>query len=103
MSVLLALVLSIQTLVTVNVRGVATWYGTGPGRGHAAAGPVLRHALGSNWRGQRVRVCRYTRCIYVRVTDWCRCPYGRVIDLSDEDFRTFAPLWRGVITVRVSR
>lgn len=87
-----------------HIAGKATWYGTGPGRGHAAAGPALRHVLGSHWRGMKVRVCNLSNhCVRVVLDDWCGCPYGRVIDLSDEDFRSLAPLWRGVISVNVWR
>lgn len=84
-----------------RVTGPATWYGTGPGRGHAAAGPRLRAMLGLKWRGQTVTVC-LKRCVSVVVDDWCACGKGRVIDLSDEDFRSLAPLSRGVIKVTVS-
>ena len=92
MAVVLALV--------VAVSGQATWYATGPGQGHAAAGPELRRALGKDWRGQSVQVCA-DRCITVRLTDWCACGHGRVIDLSDEDFARLAPLRAGVIHVTV--
>jgi rare lipoprotein A (peptidoglycan hydrolase) len=84
----------------IIIRGSATWYGTGPGAGHAAAGPALRRALGKDWRGDKVRVCRKGRCVTVRLTDWCKCRGKRIIDLSDEDFRRLAPLSRGVIRVK---
>lgn len=83
--------------------GLSTWYGTGPGAGDAAAGPRLRHALGSGWRGTRVRVSRGTRSVVVRLSDWCKCPNNHVIDLSDEDFSRLAPLSRGVIRVAIAR
>ena len=41
-------------------------------------------------------------CIRVRLTDWCACGGERIIDLSDEDFATLAPLSQGVIRVRVA-
>ena len=94
MTVILALALAVS--------GTATWYGTGPGAGHAAAGPELRRALGRDWRGSVVQVCAGGRCIATVVDDWCACPGGRVIDLSDEDFARLAPLTAGVIHVRVS-
>lgn len=84
-----------------TVSGQATWYGTGPGTGHAAAGPGLRRSLGADWRGTKVRVCSAGRCVSVRLTDWCACRDRRIIDLSDEDFRRLAPLSRGVIEVEV--
>jgi rare lipoprotein A (peptidoglycan hydrolase) len=101
-----ALSLALQVL-TAPLTGHATWYGTGPGAGTAAAGPALRAALGPHWRGQRVRVCRVGfayRCVVVRLRDWCWCPVrGRLVDLSDEDFRRLGPLWLGVVRVRVVR
>jgi hypothetical protein len=87
--------------VAATVSGQATWYGTGPGTGHAAAGPGLRRSLGADWRGTKVRVCSVGRCVSVRLTDWCACRDRRIIDLSDEDFRRLAPLSRGVIEVEV--
>ncbi len=89
------------TIAAEPVSGTATWYATGPGTGHAAAGSELRKALGPNWRGTRVQVCA-DRCVTVRLTDWCACPGKRIIDLSDEDFRKLAPLSAGVIRVTVS-
>ena len=86
-----------------TLAGTATWYGTGPGAGHAAAGPGLRSYLGADWRGTRVQVCAGAQCVSVRVTDWCACPGKRVIDLSDEDFSRLASLSRGVINVTVTR
>ena len=79
--------------------GTATWYGTGPGAGHAAAGPELRRALGPGWRGTTVQVCA-DRCVTVVLDDWCACR-DRVIDLSDEDFARLAPLSAGVLRVTV--
>ena len=88
--------------LALAVSGQATWYGTGPGAGHAAAGPALRQALGKDWRGKVVQVCA-DRCVTVKLTDWCLCRGQRVIDLSDEDFSRLAPLTAGVIRVTVSR
>lgn len=85
--------------------GLATWYRWRPGE--AAAGPALREALGSNWRGQRVRVCSAGRCVKVRLTDWCACGSRNgkptVIDLDVRSFASLALPSRGVITVEVSR
>jgi hypothetical protein len=81
---------------------VATWY-RAASSGHAAAGRRLRRWLGPDWRGTVVRVRHNGRTIRVRLTDWCGCKGERVIDLSNEDFRRFAPLSRGVIHVRVRR
>lgn len=86
-----------------SLHGTATWYGTGPGRGHAAAGPLLRSALGPDWRGTVVYVTHGSRTVRVALTDWCLCTGSRrrVIDLSDEDFGALAPLSAGVIRVSV--
>jgi hypothetical protein len=83
------------------VSGTATWYATGPGAGQAAAGPALRRAIGPAWRGSTVQVCA-GHCVTVKLTDWCACPDGRVVDLSDEDFASLAPLPMGVLRVTVS-
>ncbi len=91
MSVVIALVL---------LTGQATWYGTGPGAGHAAAGPELRNALGPDWRGTRLEVCHAGRCVMVTVDDWCACG-DKLIDLSDEDFTELAPLSAGIVRVTI--
>ena len=87
--------------------GYATWFATGPDGLYAAAGPSLRQAIGSHWRGSHVLVCGVsgTRCVEVVLNDWCACGsrrgYATVLDLSDEAFRYLAPLSRGVIRVAV--
>jgi hypothetical protein len=84
--------------------GVAVWYRYRSG--HAAAGPRLRAALGSGWRGTRVRVCSAGRCVSVVLSDWCACggsKSNRLIDLDSGSFARLAPLSRGVIPVTVSR
>jgi hypothetical protein len=81
------------------ITGQATWYGTGPGRGHAAAGSELRTG---DWRGRHVEVCHGARCVEVVLDDWCACGGARIIDLSDEDFARLAPLSAGVISVTVT-
>jgi hypothetical protein len=81
------------------VTGQATWYGTGPGRGHAAAGSELRTG---DWRGRHAEVCHGDRCVRVVLDDWCACGGARIIDLSDEDFARLAPLSTGVISVTVT-
>ena len=83
------------------IRGVAVWYDYVPG--HAAAGPLLRRALGPTWRGTVVRVCHGDRCTRAVLSDWCACAGGR--RLVDLDVRTFARLADpsvGVIRVTVS-
>ena len=107
-SLVLAAAVAVQlALPAGGLRGHATWYGTGPGAGTAAAGPALRAALGPHWRGQRVRVCRVgyaSRCVVVRLRDWCSCRVaGRLVDLSDEDFSRLRALRMGIVSIRVTR
>lgn len=87
-----------------SLRGTATWYDA-PSRTDAAAGPALRRALGSGWRGSWVRVSSGGASVAVRLTDWCACGPRNgtptVIDLDDRAFRVLAPLSRGVIRVAV--
>lgn len=83
-----------------RLTGQATWYAWHLGQ--AAAGPVLRAALGPSWRGRIVRVCVGARCISVRLTDWCACrPSTRLIDLDVRTFATLGPTWRGILPVEV--
>jgi rare lipoprotein A (RlpA)-like double-psi beta-barrel protein len=83
-----------------SLQGTASWF---PARGRvAAAGPALR--VGA-WRGSEMLVCRTSRtamaCVRVVLADWCACPH-RLIDLSDDAFRTLAPLSQGLVRVTVS-
>lgn len=82
------------------VSGTATWYSWRPGE--AAAGPALRAALGSGWRGSTVTVTSAGHSVTVRLTDWCACGSGRIIDLDSRSFARLAPLSTGVIRVTVS-
>ena len=81
-----------------SLRGTATWYDYR--RGHAAAGPELRRALGAGWRGTAVLVCA-DRCVRVVLSDWCACPGGRVVDLDRRSFAVLAPPSVGVLPVTV--
>lgn len=91
---------------TALLGGKATWYDVGPGH-YAAAGPVLRDALGGDpaFRGQRVSVCSGERCTTVVLTDWCACGerggIPTLLDLSADAFRDLAPLSAGVIDVSI--
>jgi hypothetical protein len=88
--------------------GLATWYclpgvsacmAIHPTGGmYAAAGPALRAALGSHWRGRVVTVCG-SRCVRVTLADWCACGGGHTIDLYSDAFRQIAPLSSGVVGV----
>lgn len=90
-----------NTKTSHSLGGRATWHATGRNGRYGAAGPLLRKALGKNWRGKRVWVCT-SRCIRVTLNDWCLCSKGRrLVDLSDEAFRSLAPLSRGVLRVTV--
>lgn len=87
-----------------DISGYATWHATGRDGAYAAAGPLLRRAIGKGWRGTQVLVChgRPSRCLVVTLNDWCLCSHGdRLVDLSDEAFRYLAPLSRGVLKVQV--
>ena len=84
--------------------GIATWHATGRDGAYAAAGPLLREALGRGWRGTRVLVCSGGRCVRVTLNDVCWCPKGRrLVDLSDEAFARLASLSRGVIAIDIRR
>jgi uncharacterized protein YbjT (DUF2867 family) len=98
----MAAVVLALAILSSPVSGEATWYATGPGAGHAAAGPALRAALGPNWRNSRVQVCSHTGCTVVRVDDWCGCPNGRVIDLAPPDFARLAPVSAGIAHVSIT-
>lgn len=102
-AVALAVILVTGQVGPVELGGSATWYDYH--QGQAAAGPALRSALGSDWRGQVVTVEANGRSVTVRLTDWCACGMrgGRdtLIDLDDADFAHLAPLGRGVITVTI--
>lgn len=84
-------------------RGTASWYAADGLI--AAAGPELRHALGSDWRGSVVRVVAGDRSVSVKVTDWCQCYKGerreRLIDLSAGAFAELAPLAVGLVDVGI--
>jgi hypothetical protein len=77
-----------------SLAGLASWYcragvsichyryPDGPGfDAYAAAGPALRQAIGSDWRGSFVTVDG----IRVKLVDWCQCykgePHEKIIDL----------------------
>jgi len=110
--------------------GHATWYclsGVSPcmrvhpnGGYYAAAGPMLRRALGGGdhckpgpgcWRNKVVTVVyKYTfnsktttRKVNVVLADWCYCPGNHTIDLYSDAMRVLEPRYRilGVIPVRI--
>jgi hypothetical protein len=97
-----------------SLRGKASWYcnndgsraqisachyqypDTGAFNAYAAAGPRLRAALGSGWRGRVVSV----NGVRVKLVDWCQCYQGqsheKVIDLYLDVFRRTG----GDVTIR---
>ena len=85
------------------VKGTATWYAHPAG--HAAAALRLRDALGPNWRGMRVKVCKSVstyQCVTVILDDFESSTIpGRLIDLAAGDFARLAPLGAGVLSVTV--
>lgn len=87
---------------TVLLGGYATWYET-PGL-TAAAGPLLRSALG-DWRGQWITVESEGRSVTVQVLDACACGNRHgiptLLDLSDAAFAELADLSVGVIRVSI--
>lgn len=86
-----------------RLRGVATWYPAGGPV--AAAGPALRAALGSSWRGMVISVCGKQSCTRVRLIDWCACGdrHGEptLLDLGLDAFTRLADPSAGVIDVTV--
>jgi hypothetical protein len=103
----------VRLAAPLELAGVATWYcgdrctaGYGPEDLVAAAGPEVRRALGSSWRGATVTACSMQRrCVDVALVDWCACAARRgvatLLDLSSGAFRHLAPLSAGVVEVRV--
>lgn len=83
-----------------EIMGKASWHATGRSGYYAAACRPLRQAIGSTWRGRHVLVSVGRRAIEVKLNDYCAST-DKTIDLSDEVFRYFAPLSRGVIKVTV--
>lgn len=89
---------------TALVGGWASWFDVGPGL-YGAAGPLLREALGPNWRGQLVEVEAGNRSTTVRLTDWCACGlrHGKptIIDLSRDAFAELADPSVGIVAVSI--
>ena len=80
--------------------GKASWHSTGRSGLYAAACKPLRDAIGPGWRGSHVLVAYRRQAVEVVLNDWCWSK-DKTIDLSDEAFRFFAPLSRGVLRVTV--
>lgn len=83
----------------VAISGSASWFRSP--RGVSAAGPALRTALGSGWRGSRVRVTGPAGSAVVTLGDWMRA--DRLIDLDDDVFPDVCgPLSKGICRVEVT-
>ena len=107
-----------------SVTGVATWYclpGVSPCMvAHpypclcAAAGPLLRAALGGSdhcrpgpgcWRDRVVTVWNGSAHVTVTLYDWCQCPGGHIIDLYGNAMAAIDPGFRangGVHAARIT-
>jgi hypothetical protein len=82
-----------------SVTGTASWFRSP--RGVSAAGPALRTALGSGWRGTRVRVTGPAGSAWTTLGDWMAA--DRLIDLDDDVFPAVCgPLSRGICRVEVN-
>jgi len=98
-----------KPVTTHRISGLASWYcraGVSPctsgypdGSGidaYAAAGPRLRAALGTSWRGRVV----YVDGLRVRLIDWCQCHAGesneKLLDLYYDLYERVG----GSVTVR---
>lgn len=98
-----------KPVTTHHISGAASWYcraGASPctsgypdGGGidaYAAAGPRLRAALGSSWRGRIV----YVDGMRVKLIDWCQCHAGESSEkLLDLYYDVYARVG-GSVTVR---
>lgn len=100
------IVVAIPPKTTHAIRGYASYYcraGSSPCtasypdgsgfQGYAAAGPKLRAALGSGWRGRIV----YVDGVRVKLIDWCQCYEGqsneKLLDLYYDVYaRTGSPV-----------
>ncbi len=74
--------------------GVATWYAYIPGQCATSYLPK-----GTRITVQDLATGRIVQCV---VTDYQDYSPGRIVDLAETQFAELAPLWRGVIEVKVS-
>jgi hypothetical protein len=97
-----------------SIRGLASWYcNSNPSRGpisscysaypdtrgfnaYAAAGPRLRNALGSGWRGRVVTV----NGVRVKLVDWCQCYQGQANEKLIDLYRDVFAVTGGSVTIR---
>jgi hypothetical protein len=96
------------------LRGLASWYCNGDGsRGpmsacrvgypdtsgfdaYAAAGPRLRAAIGSGWRGRVISVDG----LRVKLVDWCQCYQGQANEKLIDLYRDVYSVVGGSVTIR---
>lgn len=98
----------------ISVSGNASWYCLTPVSRctagfaetglYAAAGPKLRAAIGTNWRGYTVKVTAMGKSVVVKLIDFCACEDNKVIDLYAVAWETLYPnhLEVGLLSVLVS-
>ena len=97
-----------------SIRGAASWYcnsdasrgpisscysghpDTGGFDAYAAAGPRLRNALGSGWRGRIVTVDG----VRVKLVDWCQCYQGQTNEKVIDLYRDVYAVVGGSVTIR---
>ena len=83
-----------------QLAGKASWHATGRDGFYAAACRPLRQAIGPGWRGRHVLVAYHRKAVELVLNDYCAST-TKAVDLSDEVFRYFAPLSRGVLRVEI--
>ena len=86
------------SVLTPPLTGIASWFASPANV--SAAGPALRAALGSGWRGRQVSVRAGRRCVSTILGDWMAA--DRLIDLDDDVFARLAPLSQGLQEVTIS-
>ena len=97
-----------------SISGLASWYcnsnasrgpisscmrgypDTGGFNAYAAAGPRLRAAIGSGWRGRIVSVDG----LRVKLVDWCQCYQGRANEKLIDLYRDVYGAVGGTVTIR---
>jgi hypothetical protein len=96
------------------LRGLASWYCNGDGSrapispchagypdtsgfdAYAAAGPRLRAAIGSGWRGRVISVDG----LRVKLVDWCQCYEGQANEKLIDLYRDVYGMVGGSVTIR---
>jgi hypothetical protein len=76
--------------------GMSGYPDTGGFNAYAAAGPGLRAALGSGWRGRIVSVDG----LRVKLVDWCQCYQGQANEKLIDLYRDVYDAVGGTVTIR---